>query len=146
MEVGVSFLHIWISRSSFLENVSLVCLGFHNRKPGNSMAAQWWRLSLPLQGAWVQSLVREVKSCKLHGQMNRKKTRLVGLSNRHLFSHSSEIQKFIIKVATRVVYGEAFVPGWREAAFTLSPHTVLQLCMFKERSFPLLARSPGLLD
>ena len=50
MEVGISFLHIWISRSSFLENVSLVCLGFHNRKPGNSMAAQWWRLSAPTAG------------------------------------------------------------------------------------------------
>ena len=54
---------------------------------------------------------RVLLQAKLHGQTNRKKTRLVGLSNRHLFSHSSAIQKFIIQVATQVVYGEGFVPG-----------------------------------
>lgn len=53
----------------------------------------------------------QLLQAKLHGQMNRKKTRLIGLSNRRLFSHSSEIQKFIIKVATQAAYGEAFVPG-----------------------------------
>ena len=31
---------------------------------GNSLVGQWLRLKLPLQGAWVQSLVGELRSCK----------------------------------------------------------------------------------
>ena len=145
MEVGVSFFHIWISRSSFLENVSLVCLGFHNRKPGNSMAAQWWRLSAPTAGGMC-SIPGQGSQILQTAWTNEQKENQTGWLKQQTLSHSSEIQKFIIKVATWVVYGEAFVPGWWVAAFTLSPHTVLQLCMFKERSFPLLTRSPDLLD
>ena len=77
------------------------------------MAAQWLRLSAPTAGGMgsIPGQGSQLLQAKLHGQMNRKKTRLVGLSNRHLFSHSSAIQKFIIQVATQVVYGEGFVPG-----------------------------------
>ena len=35
---------------------------------GNSLVVQWLRLhgTLPLPGTWVQSLVRELRSCKLY--------------------------------------------------------------------------------
>ena len=42
----------------------------HNLKIllGTSLMVQWLRLDLPKQGAWVQSLVREMRSHMPHGQ------------------------------------------------------------------------------
>ena len=36
-----------------------------------SLAVQWLRLRLPVQGVWVQPLVRELRSHMLGGQKNR---------------------------------------------------------------------------
>ena len=35
---------------------------------GNPLAVQWLRLSLPMQGVWIRSLVRELRSHVPHGQ------------------------------------------------------------------------------
>ena len=40
---------------------------------GTSLAVQWLRLHLPMQGVRVQSLVRELRSHMLHGQKNKTK-------------------------------------------------------------------------
>ena len=40
---------------------------------GTSLAIQWLRLMLPMQGAWVQPLVRELRSQMLWGVGKRKK-------------------------------------------------------------------------
>lgn len=34
-----------------------------NNNLGTSLAIQWLRFELPVQGAWVQSLVGELRSC-----------------------------------------------------------------------------------
>ena len=40
-----------------------------------SLVVQWFKDSvLPMHGAWVQSLVRELRSCMLHGVAKKKKT------------------------------------------------------------------------
>ena len=39
-----------------------------------SLVVQWFKDSvLPMHGAWVQSLVRELRSCMLHGVAKKKK-------------------------------------------------------------------------
>ena len=35
-----------------------------HKYPGTSLVAQWLRICLPMQGAWVQSLVREDPTCR----------------------------------------------------------------------------------
>ena len=40
---------------------------------GNSLLIQWLGLSAFTAGAWVRSLVRELRSCKLHGVVQKKK-------------------------------------------------------------------------
>ena len=40
---------------------------------GNSMAIQWELSLLLLQGAQVQSLIKELRSCMLHGESKKKK-------------------------------------------------------------------------
>ena len=40
---------------------------------GTLPKVQWLRLVLPMQGAWVQSLARELGSCMLHNAAKRKK-------------------------------------------------------------------------
>ena len=43
------------------------------KNPGNSLAVQWLGLSAFTVGAWVQSLVRELKSHKLCSMAKKKK-------------------------------------------------------------------------
>ena len=38
---------------------------------GTSLVVQWLGLHLPMQGVWVQFLVRELRSQMLHGQKTR---------------------------------------------------------------------------
>ena len=40
---------------------------------GTSLAVQWLRLRLPIQGVWVRSLVRELRSHMRHSQKTKKK-------------------------------------------------------------------------
>ena len=35
-----------------------------------SLVVQWLRIPLPMQGMWIQSLVRELRSHTLRGQLN----------------------------------------------------------------------------
>ena len=39
---------------------------FKRKLLGTSLAVQWLRLCLPMQGVWVQSLVKELRFCRLH--------------------------------------------------------------------------------
>ena len=46
------------------------------RKHGNSLEVQWLRLCVPMQGAQVQSLVRELRSHTHHMVQPKKEKRL----------------------------------------------------------------------
>ena len=41
-----------------------------NEPMGTSLAVQWLRICLPMQGVWVRSLVGELRSHMPHGQKN----------------------------------------------------------------------------
>ena len=38
---------------------------------GTSLEVQWLKLHLPMQGVWVRSLVRELRSYRPHGQQTK---------------------------------------------------------------------------
>ena len=42
-------------------------------RTGISLAVKWLRMHTSMHGAWVQSLVRELRSYKSHGMAKRKK-------------------------------------------------------------------------
>ena len=47
---------------------------------GNSMAIQWELSLLLLQGAQVQSLIKELRPCMLHGAGKKKKRKFIKLN------------------------------------------------------------------
>ena len=51
-----------------MELYEIMCVKLENCKAGTSLVAQWLRICLPMQGAWVQSLVLEDPTC--HGATN----------------------------------------------------------------------------
>ena len=59
---------------SFLEKQKkyFVCLITFLKNEGKSLAIQWLGLSASTAGAWVQSLVRELRSCKLRRMAKRR--------------------------------------------------------------------------
>ena len=48
-----------------------MCTPWEKYITGTSLAVQWLRLGLPMQGAQVQSLVGELSSHMLHSQKNK---------------------------------------------------------------------------
>ena len=45
-------------------------------RTGISLAVQWLRMHTSMHGAWVRSLVRELRSYKSHGMAKRKKKKI----------------------------------------------------------------------
>ena len=59
-----------------------------------SLVVQWFKDSvLPMHGAWVQSLVRELRSCMLHGVAKKKKHTQSGeeSTNSHVSTRTSAL-------------------------------------------------------
>ena len=57
---------------------------------------QWLRSVLPLQGAWVQSLVGELRSCMLH----RKKKKEEEVENKIRKGSSCPIRRLLVGTST----------------------------------------------
>ena len=67
----MSFLILSCTKS--LQGIFLLIFLIQKQKEGNSLVVQWLRLHTSVQGAWVQPLVRELRSHMLHGMAKKKK-------------------------------------------------------------------------